>query len=90
MLNTTKQCFSKAIATKNVRNQYDFYQKYANMLPESWNSRVFLPGLFATAMKNTINYSIRFTIFRTLKQHFEETIKVEEMKGEKYRFSTFF
>ena len=46
----------------------------------------FLPGLFATAMKNTINYSIRFTIFRTLKQHFEETIKVEEMKGEKVPF----
>ena len=35
-------------------------------------------------MKKCYKLFNRFTIFRTLKQHFEkETIKVEEMKGEK-------
>ena len=46
----------------------------------------FLPGLFATAMKNTINYSIRFTIFRTLKQYFENAIYVDKTKGGKVPF----
>ncbi len=43
-----------------------------------------LPGLFATAIKNTTNYAIRFTVFNSLKQYFRKQLNVGN--GEKLPF----
>eukprot|EP00943_MAST-04B_sp_MAST-4B-sp1_P003909 g3909.t1 len=43
-----------------------------------------LPGLFATAIKNTTNYAIRFTVFNSLKQYFRNQLNIGN--GEKIPF----
>ena len=45
-----------------------------------------LPGLFATAIKNTVNYAIRFTIFNASKQYFENKLNINKENGEKLPF----